>query len=128
MESNQPPQHSFADTDPTIKRLFEWIVAEGGVVNCEARIDKLTNVRGLYASKDFNSDKDIIIKIPGHLIVSPYHVSALPFHGSRKDASNSSQNYGQIYKLSDELFDSKHPFEPSLDMPDKLENSLAEYF
>jgi hypothetical protein len=42
------------DEDPDLKRLESWVRLNGGMTNVEARRDKKTGVRGLYATMDIN--------------------------------------------------------------------------
>jgi len=54
--------------------MMDWVVEHGGVCNAETRIDKVTSVRGLYATKDFTEMTEPIIRIPNKLIITPYHI------------------------------------------------------
>ena len=72
---------SLPDPDPKIKLLIDWVRAHGGICNCETRIHKVTGERGLYVTKDISDPKEIIIKIPNELIVSPLHVRSKSFGG-----------------------------------------------
>ena len=45
-------QKSVPIEDPALQRLYDWVKVNGGIINCESRADKITGVRGLYATKD----------------------------------------------------------------------------
>ena len=46
----------------------------GGETRVEPREDKVTGVRGLYASEDITDPNLKIIRIPNNLIISPHHI------------------------------------------------------
>ena len=57
-----------------MERLFEWVKVHGGETRVEPREDKVTGVRGLYASEDITDPNLKIIRIPNNLIISPHHI------------------------------------------------------
>ena len=46
----------------------------GGEARVEPREDKVTGVRGLYASENITDPDLKIIRIPNKLIISPHHI------------------------------------------------------
>ena len=50
--------------------------------NAETRIDKITNVRGLYTSRQFSDLNEPLIRIPNKLIICPYHIKHQIFNGN----------------------------------------------
>ena len=109
--------------DPSLQRLYDWVQANGGIFQCESRADADTNVRGLYATKDFKDPNDPIIQIPSKLIVSPYHISRRLIA-----ADGGTLTYGDLFSQTPSLFHPKYPFEPHSELPHMLENQLGEYF
>ena len=110
--------------DPALQRLYDWVLANGGVVNCESRADRETGVRGLYASKDITDPNEPIILIPNKLLVSPYHIA----HRSVAEWPGGCLKYSELFEVAPELFHPKFPLEPHSEIPEKLENNLGEYF
>ena len=105
------------DPDERITRLIDWVVSKGGICLCETRINKETGERGLYMKKDVADPKEIIIKIPNDLIVSPLHIRAKNFGGGH--------TYKEIFDLSEETFSDDYPYEPATDIPAKMVNEQA---
>jgi len=106
---------SVPDTDPQMQKLFEWARSHGAVINGCTRIDK--GVRGFYTS---DKAEDIVIKVPNKLIISPHHISSLPFHEK--------QPYQAVFSLAPQLFDPAHPTEPNDLCPEKIDNAHGEWF
>ena len=65
--------------DKRLNVLFKWVKENGGKFHCEPREDKLTKVRGLYASCDISEITVPVAQIPSKLIISPYHIARQPF-------------------------------------------------
>ena len=47
--------------DEVLQKLYDWVLANGGIFNCESRADVKTKVRGLYATKDLTDPTEPII-------------------------------------------------------------------
>lgn len=54
-------EQSIEDDDETIKTLVSWVKHHGGIVNVEIRRDRVTGVRGLYASEAIADDDTPIV-------------------------------------------------------------------
>ena len=98
-------QKSVPIDDPSLQRLYDWVLANGGIFNCESRADSVTGVRGLYATKDLNDPTEPVIQIPSKIIVSPYHIY--------NRYINQDLQYGTLFEANPEVFHSKYPFEAS---------------
>ena len=117
-------QESILIEDQALERLYSWVRENGGIVNCESRADAVTGVRGLYASRDLNDHTEPVIQVPSKLIVSPYHIS----NRALAEWFDGELRYKTVFEATPSLFHPKYPYEPSTEIPDKLENNLGEYF
>jgi len=132
---------SVRDVDPKIEAMIDWVRLNGGLCHAETRIDKVTGVRGLYASRDFTDVTDAIVRVPNKLIICPHHVKHHLFNGNWGDHTGTALpkeyftnrepgqvTYKDVFELSPETFDPEYEYEPNMSIPVKLDNSQAEYF